>query len=255
MRNSGREGYLYFEDVNWGLLRLWADQKGLEVLDVGCGFATTSGRIQAMGNRVTGIECSARALAVAGTRLERTIPMDLQDLAALCQNLGEKSFDALIFADVLEHLADPTVVLKAYLRLLRPGGTVLVSLPNVGLWSVRLSLLLGRWNYTDTGVLDRTHLRFFTWKSARSLLAEAGVETVKTTANPGLVRPFIPLIKKIMAPKGNAQGLDPSALLDSGAYRAYLRVVHPVERVLASLWPPGLAFQMVFAGRVQGEKA
>src|SRR5436305_4499504 len=70
--------YLYFEDVNWGLLRLWGERRGLDVLDVGCGFATTSQHLK--GNRVTGIESSAEAVTVARTRIDRVIQRDLQDV-------------------------------------------------------------------------------------------------------------------------------------------------------------------------------
>lgn len=250
MSESQAENYPYYEDINWGLLRLWAGRKNLQVLDVGCGFATTSERIQALGNQVTGIEGSPTAVAVAKSRLERVIPMDLQDIENLSQILGGVKFDALIFADVLEHLATPEAVLKSYLPWVRPGGTVLVSLPNVGLWSVRLSHLFGNWNYTDTGVLDRTHLRFFTFNSARSLLRKAGVVLVKTTANPGLVRPFIPLIKRYCLPNDNLQEHDPQGLLKSRSYQTYLNLVYPIERILAGVWPPGLAFQMIFEGTV-----
>jgi len=150
-----------------------------------------------------------------------------------------------------EHLADPAWALDAYLGRLKPGGTVLVSLPNVGLWSVRLGLLLGRWNYSDTGVLDRTHLRFFTWRTARALLAAAGIRPLRRTLNPGLARPFIPLAKRFLVRGHGERRPDPMTMLNSGAYRWYLRLVHPTERLAAWLWPGGLAFQMVFEGKVE----
>lgn len=239
--------YAYFEEINWGLLRIWGNRKNLDVLDVGCGFATTSGSIQAMGNRVTGIEADPGAAALAGTRLGRVVRADLMDAVAVDAALGEERFDVLIFADVLEHLAWPALALERYLGRLRPGGRILVSLPNVGLWSVRLGLLCGRWAYADTGVLDRTHLRFFTRASARALLAESGVRVVASTSNPGLARPFIPLVKRLLAPRGGGS-TDPQAIMKSGAYRFYLRWLHPVERALAGLWPGGLAFQVILEG-------
>jgi len=136
--------YQYFEDVNWGLLRLWGDRKDLDVLDVGCGFATTSQHIAGRGNRVTGIESSAEAVSVARERVSDVVHADLQQIDDVKQSLGGRRFDVMIFADVLEHLAWPTGVLRGYLGLLKDGGSVIVSLPNVGLWSVRLNLLFGR---------------------------------------------------------------------------------------------------------------
>ena len=241
--------YQYFEDVNLGLLRLWGGRTGRKVLDAGCGFATTSESIQKLANDVTGIESSETACAVAAKRIGRVVHADLTDFAALEAQLGAARFDVLIFADVLEHLAWPLGVLRHYLRWLAPGGTVIVSLPNVGLWSVRFALLLGRWEYEETGVLDRTHLRFFTRRTARWLLREAGLTPVATTTNPGLVRPLVPLAKKMLSGGGAEGEHDPAAILRSRPYRLYLRTVHPVERAIASLWPGMLAFQMIFEAK------
>ena len=232
--------YAYFEDVNWGLLRLWGSRSGLDVLDVGCGFATTAQKIEEAGNRVTGIESNAAAVAVARTRIAEVVEGDLQVPGIL----GERRFDVIVFADVLEHLAWPVDVLTSYLRFLRPGGSVIVSLPNVGLWSVRLSLMLGRFQYDDSGVLDRTHLRFFTRRSAVEMLRSAGLVVLRRTYNPGLVRPFVPLAKRFVG-----RGGDPGSLLESKPYRLYLKTVYPIERAVAALWPGLLAFQMIFEAK------
>jgi 2-polyprenyl-3-methyl-5-hydroxy-6-metoxy-1,4-benzoquinol methylase len=234
--------YQYFEDVNWGLLRLWGNRKNLDVLDVGCGFATTSQHIAKRSNRVTGIESSAEAVTVARTRITEVIHADLQN-----HMLGERRFDVIIFADVLEHLPWPIGVLRGYLDLLKDGGSVIVSLPNVGLWSVRLNLLLGRFRYEETGVLDRTHLRFFTRRTAKEMIEQVGLEIVRRTYNPGLVRPFVPLAKKLLG--GKTDSYDPSALLESRPYKLYLKTIYPIERIIASAWPGALAFQMIFEGR------
>jgi 2-polyprenyl-3-methyl-5-hydroxy-6-metoxy-1,4-benzoquinol methylase len=235
--------YQYFEDVNWGLLRLWGGRRNLDVLDVGCGFATTSQHIETRGNRVTGIESSAEAVAVARTRVSEVIHADLQN-----HPLAGRRFDVIIFADVLEHLAWPIGVLRSYLDLLKEGGSVIVSLPNVGLWSVRLNLLLGRFHYEETGVLDRTHLRFFTRRTAREMIESTGLKIIRRTYNPGLVRPFVPLAKKLLG--GNASDShDPASLLASRPYKLYLKTIYPIERIVASAWPGALAFQMIFETR------
>jgi SAM-dependent methyltransferase len=237
--------YQYFEDVNWGLLRAWSGRRGLRVLDVGCGFATTSERLQRLGNDVTGVEESPVACDVARKRVGRIVQADLQTA-----DLGEERFDAIIFADVLEHLPWPVGVLQRYLQWLAPGGSVIISLPNVGLWSVRLAHLAGRWDYAETGVLDRTHLRFFTGRTARWMIGQAGLEVASTTWNPGIVRPFVPIAKKVLARKApDGATPAPDALLESRPYKLYLRTVYPVERMLASLWPGMLAFQMIFEAK------
>lgn len=228
--------YPYFEDVNWGLLRLWGTRGGKDVLDVGCGFATTSQYIQTLGNRVVGVESSPDAVKVARARIGDVVEADLREFET------DRKFDAIIFADVLEHLPWPIGVLQRYTSMLKEGGSVIVSLPNVGLWSVRLGLLLGRFHYDDTGVLDRTHLRFFTRRSAAEMLRAARLRIVRRTYNPGLARPLVPLAKRFL---GSKEG-NPGAILESKPYQLYLKTAYPIERGVARLWPGMLAFQMIF---------
>jgi 2-polyprenyl-3-methyl-5-hydroxy-6-metoxy-1,4-benzoquinol methylase len=237
-----RTVYPYFEDVNLALVRLWRGRSGLDVLDVGCGYGRNGWEIQKLGNRVTGIESDATAIKVAAERLERVAPVNLLDLDAVRAQLAGRKFDVIIFADVLEHLPWPIGALRSYVEFLKDGGSVIVSLPNVALWSVRLALLFGRFQYTGSGVMDATHMRFFTRRSVREMFAAAALKPVATTYNPGIVRVLLPLIKKA-APQ------NPTALIDSRAYRTYVKLVHPVERAVASLAPGLLAFQIVTEAR------
>ena len=94
--------YAYHEDVNWGLLRLWGGRTGAKVLDVGCGFATTSERLKRLGNHVTGIESSPDAVKVAAARIDEVVAADLQRIDELAVVLGSRTFDTIIFADVLD---------------------------------------------------------------------------------------------------------------------------------------------------------
>jgi 2-polyprenyl-3-methyl-5-hydroxy-6-metoxy-1,4-benzoquinol methylase len=240
--------YAYYEDVNWGLLRLWGDRSGAAILDVGCGFATTSERLRRLGNRVTGIESSPAAVAKATERLDEVIAADLRQREEIAARLSGRTFDVVMFADVLEHLDWPGPILKSYLPYVKPGGSVIISLPNVGNWSSRFGLLGGRFEYTDTGVLDRTHLRFFTRNSARRLIEDAGLTIARHAYTPGIVRPLVPVAKKLMAPRASGDGgaHDPAALLESAPYRVYVKAVYPVESFVANLWPGLLAFQMIY---------
>src|SRR5207253_11516920 len=94
--------------------------------------------------------------------------------------------EVVVCADVLEHLASPEWLLERIRGWLRPGGTLLVSLPNVANVSVRLAVLAGRFPYAERGILDRTHLRFYTRRSARELIERSGlrVRAVRATAMP-----------------------------------------------------------------------
>jgi SAM-dependent methyltransferase len=184
--------------------------------------------------------------ALASARLDRFILADVTDHACIGELLGEEHFDAIVFADVLEHLPDPIGTLRGYLRFLAPGGVVLVSVPNVAVWNVRASLLLGRFSYTSTGTLDRTHLRFFTRASLIRALTEAGLRMEQMDINPGIARAFVGQAKRLV---GRRRPGDRRALLDSRAYRGYRRLAYPLEYRIARLRPGLLAFQYVAVAR------
>jgi 2-polyprenyl-3-methyl-5-hydroxy-6-metoxy-1,4-benzoquinol methylase len=146
------------------------------VLEVGCGGGGTLAWIKASGRArwVVGIELFADAAAVARTRLDELYEGDVD------QHVGElapDSFDLILCLDVLEHLVDPWTTLKRLQSRLRPGGKLIVSLPNIRHHSVILPLLLtGKWRYETAGIMDRTHLRFFSRETAIDLLQQAGLQ-------------------------------------------------------------------------------
>lgn len=233
--------YEYFEDVNQGVLRR-APSGGARVLDVGCGSGLLGAAITARGNEVWGIDNAEAIAEVAASRLHRFLLADVTSADAVAAALGEETFDVLVFADVLEHVFDPVGMLSSYRRFLKPGGHVIVSVPNVGIWSVRLALLSGRFDYAQTGTLDKTHVRFFTRRTLTRALEAAGLQLQSVDVTPGLIRPFVPLLKRRSA--AAAEG-DRRAIIDSWQYRLYLRVFYPVERRLAALAPGLLAFQYI----------
>jgi 2-polyprenyl-3-methyl-5-hydroxy-6-metoxy-1,4-benzoquinol methylase len=146
-----------------------------DVLDVGCASGYLGRALAAQGCRVSGVEYDPVAGEAARKHLDRVVVGDVQALDLVAE-FGEGSFDVVIFGDVLEHLTDPEGVLRAALPLLRPGGAVIVSVPNVAHGSLRLALLQGRWTYTETGLLDETHVRFFTRDRVRRLVEQAGLQ-------------------------------------------------------------------------------
>jgi 2-polyprenyl-3-methyl-5-hydroxy-6-metoxy-1,4-benzoquinol methylase len=92
--------------------------------------------------------------------------------------IADRSYDTIVFGDTLEHLPDPAAVLSRLRPKLSAGGHVVLSVPNIANWSIRAQLLAGRFNYRDRGILDRTHLRFFTQKTLRAMLVESGYDAV-----------------------------------------------------------------------------
>lgn len=143
------------------------------VLEVGCSVGHVTEHLVAAGNTVVGVEIDREAAAAAERFAERVHVLDL-DVTPVSQVERER-FDVIILGDVLEHLRDPDAALADVLTLLAPGGRVIVSVPNVAHIDVRLMLLEGRWDYQGTGLLDATHLRWFTKTSLRAMLANAGL--------------------------------------------------------------------------------
>ena len=131
-----------------------------------------------------GIEIDKEAAAKAETWYDEVLVGDLNTPVALEEEFLE-SFDVVVFADVLEHLVEPGKALKHYARYAAPDAKILISIPNVANWLNRLELLLGRWEYRDVGILDKTHLRFFTYGTARRLIENAGLRIERTLCTSG----------------------------------------------------------------------
>jgi 2-polyprenyl-3-methyl-5-hydroxy-6-metoxy-1,4-benzoquinol methylase len=149
------------------------------VLEVGCASGYFTKALKDRGCQVVGIELDAGAAAVAEKWAERVIVGDL-DAATLWQQLEGEHFDAITFGDVLEHLRDPLSCLRAAVHYLKPSGIVAISVPNVAHGDVRMALLQGQFPYRDWGLLDRTHIRFFTKAGLRDMIKAAGLVLVET---------------------------------------------------------------------------
>jgi 2-polyprenyl-3-methyl-5-hydroxy-6-metoxy-1,4-benzoquinol methylase len=148
-----------------------------DVLELGCATGRVTRHLaERLACRVTGVEFDPQAAELARPFCERLIVGDLEADATLCEAAG--AYDVILAGDVLEHLREPARVMAALRSSLKPGGTWVISVPNVAHWSVRKELLRGRFDFTDTGVMDRTHLRWFTVKTLSEMIEEAGY-TVK----------------------------------------------------------------------------
>jgi 2-polyprenyl-3-methyl-5-hydroxy-6-metoxy-1,4-benzoquinol methylase len=170
------------------------------VLELGCATGYVSKMMTENGCQVTGIELDEKAAETARSVCYEVITGDAGDPAIL--NQAGSEFDVIVCGDILEHLPDPESILHLLHKHLNPKGFVLVSMPNVAFWQMRWDLLLGRFNYKDYGLLDRTHLRFYTVKSFRRMAIRTGYiisdEIVNESGFPGsriLCR--IPLIGRI----------------------------------------------------------
>jgi 2-polyprenyl-3-methyl-5-hydroxy-6-metoxy-1,4-benzoquinol methylase len=155
------------------------------VLDVGCATGYLAETLRVFGNTVSGVEYQPAAAAQARPHLAELVVGDLEKLDLVAE-FGEGRFDVVVYGDVLEHLRDPLPVLRQARRLLAPGGSVVISVPNIAHGDVRLALLKGRFEYRKLGLLDETHTRFFTRDSLEAFVRDAGFAAVdirRTTAD------------------------------------------------------------------------
>jgi 2-polyprenyl-3-methyl-5-hydroxy-6-metoxy-1,4-benzoquinol methylase len=200
-----------------------------DVLDVGCGEGFFAAELKKDGNRMVGVD----ALPSAGEHgaLERYISADLNTAQPeLARQAGEHAFDRILLLDVLEHLVQPQRLLAEVRPALKESGRLVVSLPNIANITVRLALLFGRFPYTDRGILDCTHLHFYTRKTARAFLEGSGWEIVaaKTTVMP---------LELVL-------GLDSANPL--------MRTITALLAAATAVFPTLLGYQFVFLARPRG---
>lgn len=165
----------YFENTRTDIepaIPLFSDS----VLEIGCGTGATLAWLKTTGRckSTTGIELVAQQAECAARVVDRVIQGNVEaiDLAPFTE-----CFDLILCLDVLEHLNDPWALIEQINRMLKPGGRLVASIPNIRHISVLAPLLVqGQWTYRERGILDKTHLRFFTKKSAIQLMTGSGLK-------------------------------------------------------------------------------
>jgi 2-polyprenyl-3-methyl-5-hydroxy-6-metoxy-1,4-benzoquinol methylase len=141
------------------------------VLDIGCSTGYLARRLVERGSTVVGIELDEQAAAEAREVCEEVLVGDVETMDL---PLEQGAFDAILCGDVVEHLRRPTRFLERIRPLLRQDGRLVLTTPNVANWTMRVALLVGRWRYTDRGILDRTHVHLFTRRTLVETLESAG---------------------------------------------------------------------------------
>ncbi len=145
------------------------------VLELGCSSGYMSGYLeQKKGCTVVGLDYDPLAIEIAKTRTSAAYLADLEAPDPLNVAKVYAPFDVLYAANVLEHVRSAETVLKEAHSLLKPNALLIMTLPNIAHYSIRLRLLLGKFDYTDYGIMDRTHVHFYTVDTARTLLKSAG---------------------------------------------------------------------------------
>ena len=192
---------------------------GLRLLDLGAAGGHLGREIRDRCAYLAGVEADPGVPEAA-----RAVYDDWRQADALSPLAWDEPFDVVICADILEHLSEPEVLLERIRGWLKPGGTLLASIPNAANLSVRLDVLLGRFEYAERGIFDRTHLRFFTRASARRLLEGSGlvVRRIDATAMPYELA--FPLMSR----------------------QPFAFVARPWARATARVWPTLFGYQFLF---------
>ncbi|MBI3772485.1 MAG: class I SAM-dependent methyltransferase [Gammaproteobacteria bacterium] len=162
----------YYEGVRGEMLE-FLPKKLERILEIGCGEAGFAEAVKRLtGAEAWGLELNQLAAGVAAERLDQLL---LGDVISQMDNLPDQYFDCIVMNDVIEHLIDPEECLTRLKEKLVSGGVIVCSIPNVRHYTNLYNMLFKKqWRYEDAGILDRTHLRFFTEKSIREMFVRLG---------------------------------------------------------------------------------
>jgi SAM-dependent methyltransferase len=243
----------YYNRVNLDLLRLVPPDARV-VLEVGCGAGALAEAYRRINPDVTylGVEKhpDAATVARASGRADRVFVGDVEtfDPASLGLSETDPSVDCLVLGDVLEHLVDPWSVLRRLTCLVREAGQVLACVPNIQHYSVLLNLLRGKWDYQDEGLLDRTHLRFFTIQGLQELFAQAALQVFEIQPRWWPDADF-DRFQKLIAPVLS------SLAIDTASFAAQTRAVQYIVRAVRSATPASRMLIWSLLGSVIGSEA
>lgn len=176
-----------YEAVNQPVLRR-VPKTVKRILDIGCGSGALGKKLKQERNcEVIGITYSHSEASLAASCLDQVLLRDLNILAT--DELGK--FDCIICSHILEHLYQPEKLLEKLHQNFTPDGMIIVALPNVLFWKQRLEFLKGNFKYKNSGLMDKTHFRFYDWETAHELVEKSGYEIVEEEAEGGFPLPFL----------------------------------------------------------------
>ncbi|MGQ3889800.1 class I SAM-dependent methyltransferase [Legionella sp. CNM-1927-20] len=244
--------YPYLEEVNEGILKQIPPINGpATILDVGAGRGLLGAALVKLGYEVSALESNTLIAEEAKKRVHQVICADLHDVAKVRDFLQGKKFNYIVFSDVLEHVYDPLQILRDYQEFLQDDGKILISLPNVVNWLNRLRFIFGIFNYEMTGVMDRTHIRFFTFHSAKKMVQASAYKIEKVDCTPFLARAFLPTIKRILS---NKKDHSKDSIITSPYYKLYCKFLYPLEYWISRLRPTLFAFRIILVASKLAEK-
>jgi methionine biosynthesis protein MetW len=213
---------IYKNAGNQELLKLVSGLPPGRVLDCGCGAGDNARALSSSGWDVVGITISSREKEEASRfcssvylhNLELGLPADVNG-----------NFDLVVFSHVLEHIRNPSKILQDVRKVMASGGRMAVALPNVLYWRYRLQFLLGRFEYEETGIMDSTHVHFYTFESGKKLLETNGFRVIESTVEGSF--PLRPL-----------RNILPDA-------------AHSIDRLACRLWPGCYGLQLLYVAELR----
>ncbi len=166
---------MVYDMLNQAVLNLVSKdlKDGMAILDVGCGTGRLVKELKSRFKITTsGIEIDQQSVEIARKHFDKIISMNLEDVIRGADKFeSDIKFDYIIFGDILEHTTQPEIIVKIFKNFLKENGTIIISLPNVVNWMIRIKFLLGKFN-PDGGILDKNHLRFFTLSTAKKFIED-----------------------------------------------------------------------------------
>lgn len=159
------------------ILRLAGSRSGIRILDVGCARGYLGCQLKKRGNYVAGIEVSPLAAQEAKSVLDKVYCFDIEQSWKEC--MGEDRFDCVVLGEILEHVFDPVQVLKSAIGVLNPGGEIIITTPNFMTWTNRIKFIFGWFKYSNQGMFDFGHIRWFTYRYLKEVLGAAGLKITK----------------------------------------------------------------------------
>lgn len=215
---------------------LGAIEHPLTVLDVACHTGVLGDALTRSGATVFGLDLSEEAIEEAKHRLLFAAHADASDIEELPLEICSRLFDVIVFVNILEHVYDPGQLLLGYRPLLGPNGIMLLCVPNVAFWEVRLLLMLGRWEY------DKTNISIFTRSSMEELVRDIGFDIVRSGVTPRSLHAVLGRLMSRLRMTEEGQGA-----IETDLDRMYFEQIYPAEFKLANLFPSLLGSHLVLS--------
>ncbi len=216
------------------------------VLDIGCSDGQFGQLLEQMGHTVTGVDI--KASPGVEERISHFVAANLEEgLAGHFEE--EELFDVIVLADVLEHVRSPEVLLRGARALLEPGGSILVSIPNIGHWYGRFKVGFGLFSYDRRGLFDSGHLRFFTRVNFQRIVAVEQLEIVRFGATS---TPIVNVLSRGAGSRGDSSASNSAA--SRGAVKLLSKALSGVSGAAISLWPTLFGYQLLFELRLPARR-